>query len=73
MMRLGTGEFLMLGIVILIIFSASRMGQLGNALGKFMHAFKKASKGNDLIDVTPSSRRVASDTVDGKVTERRDG
>ena len=52
-MPLGTGEILLIAFVLLVVFSASRMGTLGNALGKFVYSFKKAAKGNDLVDVTP--------------------
>lgn len=53
MFGLGTGELLVIGFVLVVIFSASRMGQLGNALGKFVYSFKKASQGQDLVDVNP--------------------
>jgi sec-independent protein translocase protein TatA len=46
----GVGEILMIVAILVIVFSASRMGQLGNALGKFVYSFKKASRGNDLVD-----------------------
>jgi len=39
-MRLGTGEIIVILFVILVVFSASRMAALGNALGKFVHSFK---------------------------------
>ncbi len=55
-MRLGLGEIVLIALVLGIIFSASRMGQLGNALGKFFYSFKQASQGKDLIDVTPQKR-----------------
>ena len=64
-MHMGLGEVIMLVVIVLIVFSASRMGTLGNALGKFVYSFKKASHGSDLIDVTPKRleepRRKASD------------
>ena len=46
----------MLVVIIFIVMSASRMGQLGNSVGKFVYSFKKAAKGDDVIDVTPSRR-----------------
>ncbi len=55
-MNIGVGELVMLAVIILIIFSASRMGSLGNSLGKFVYSFKKASKGDDFIEVKPSTR-----------------
>ncbi|HYV49252.1 MAG TPA: twin-arginine translocase TatA/TatE family subunit [Myxococcaceae bacterium] len=56
-MGLGTGEIIILAFVVVVIFSASRMGKLGNAVGKFVYSFKRASKGEDLVDVTPKSSR----------------
>jgi sec-independent protein translocase protein TatA len=56
MPRLGFGELLVIGFVLLVVFSASRMGTLGNAIGKFVHSFKKASKGEGFIDVKPQHR-----------------
>ena len=54
-MQLGTGEFIIIGFVIVVVFSASRMGSLGNAVGRFVYSFKKASRGADLIDASPRS------------------
>ncbi len=56
-MSLGTGEIVVLVFVIVVVFSASRMGALGNAIGRFVYSFKKASRGADLVDVTPRSSR----------------
>lgn len=55
-MNIGLGELVVLVIIIAIIFSASRMGALGNAVGKFVYSLKKASKGEDLIDVKPGAK-----------------
>lgn len=65
---MGTGEWLMLAIVIAIVFSASRMGQLGNAIGKFVYNFRKSSKGNDIIDVTPS-KKLERGTEEGHIVD----
>ncbi len=56
MTNIGVGELVMLAVIILIIFSASRMGALGNAIGKFVYSFKRASKGDDFIEVKPISK-----------------
>lgn len=64
MFGLGLGELLVLVFVLVVVFSASRMGQLGNAVGKFVYSFRKASKGEDFVDVKPlppSSRRGTTD------------
>ena len=70
-MHLGTGELLLLGFILVVVFSASRMGQIGNALGKFVYSFKKASKGDDMIDVTPKKNLRSDKTVDGEIVEEK--
>jgi sec-independent protein translocase protein TatA len=57
-MNVGAGEIIVVGFVLVVVFSASRMGQLGNALGKFVYSFKKASRGDDFVDVGGSRRQV---------------
>ena len=52
-MRLGFGEILVILVVVLLIFGANKIPQLGDALGKGIRNFKKASKEDDAIDVTP--------------------
>jgi sec-independent protein translocase protein TatA len=68
--KIGTGELIFLGFVLLIVFSASRMSAIGNALGKFVYSFKKASKGEGFIDVKPTLSRSKeiedAQVVDGK-------
>jgi len=55
-MPLGLGEILLIAFVLLVVFSASRMGALGNALGKLVYSFRRAAQGKDLVDVTPSKK-----------------
>jgi len=40
---------------VLLIFGANKIPQLGDALGKGIRNFKKATKDDDAIDVTPRS------------------
>lgn len=62
MFGLRIGEILMLVIIIAIVFSAARMGALGNAIGKFVYSFRRASSGHDQIDVTPHKQLKRADT-----------
>lgn len=54
----GIGEIIIIALVLVLVFSASRMGQLGNALGKFVHSFKKAARGEDFVDAARASTRL---------------
>lgn len=55
-MSIGPGELIMLVLILLIVFSASQMSTLGNAVGRFVHSFKRASQGEGFVDVTPTPR-----------------
>lgn len=47
MFNIGTGELLILLLIVLVIFGANRLPQLGSALGKGIQNFRKAMKGED--------------------------
>lgn len=44
-MRLGFGEILVILVIALLVFGPSKLPQLGDALGKGIRNFKKASEG----------------------------
>lgn len=52
-MRMGMGEILVILVVVLLIFGANKIPQLGDALGRGIRNFKKAKDEDDAIDVTP--------------------
>jgi sec-independent protein translocase protein TatA len=60
-MNLGFGELLLIFIVILLIFGASKLPQLGDALGKGIKNFKRSVSGDDEIDVTPKKESLPQD------------
>lgn len=49
---LGTGELIIVLVVVVMVFGASKIPQLGEAIGKGIKNFKKATQ-DDAIDVTP--------------------
>ena len=49
----GPIELVLLIVIVLIVFGAGKLPQIGDALGKGIRNFKKASSGKDEIDVTP--------------------
>jgi sec-independent protein translocase protein TatA len=57
-MNLGMGELILIFLVILLIFGASKLPQLGDALGKGIKNFKKSVTGNDEIDVSPKKEGI---------------
>jgi sec-independent protein translocase protein TatA len=53
MFGLGTQELLIILIIIVVIFGATRLPQLGSGIGQAIKNFKKSVREADEIDVTP--------------------
>jgi sec-independent protein translocase protein TatA len=61
MPHLGMGELIIILLIVLVVFGASRLPQLGEGIGKAIAGLKRGLKADDDIDVTPSdTKRVAS-------------
>ena len=54
MFGLGTTELIIILVLVLIIFGAGKLPEIGNALGKGIRNFKKGVSQPDEIDVTPN-------------------
>jgi len=53
MFGLGTTELVIILVLVLVIFGAGKLPEIGGALGKGLRSFKKATQEPDEIDVTP--------------------
>jgi sec-independent protein translocase protein TatA len=60
MFGLGMGEMLVILVIVLIIFGAGRLPELGEGLGKGIRNFRKATSEPDSIDVTPPNPDASS-------------
>ena len=58
-MGLRLPEVLIILVVLVLVFGANKIPQLGDALGKGIRNFKKASSEDDAIDVTPKDESQA--------------
>gem|GEM_PF-311624 len=68
MPRVGFGELLVIGFVLLVVLSASRMAALGNAVGKFVYSFRKAARGEGFVDAH-ARKLPPAHPVDGESSE----
>lgn len=50
---MGMGELIIVLIVVLLVFGANKIPQLGDGLGKAVRNFKKGMNEDPAIDVTP--------------------
>ena len=58
-MGLGFGELVILLIIVLLVFGAGKLPQIGDALGKSIKNFKRAAGGKDEIEVAPPKKEIA--------------
>jgi sec-independent protein translocase protein TatA len=60
-MPLGTGEIILIALVILVIFGSTKLPQLGDGLGRAIKNFKRAVGGQNEIDVSPKAKTLKDD------------
>ena len=53
MFGLGMQELIIILIIVIVIFGATRLPQIGKGVGEAIRNFKKATNEPDEIDVTP--------------------
>lgn len=60
MPNLGMGELVVILLIVLLVFGASRLPQIGEGLGKAIRGLKRGLNTDDDIEVTSKDKRVAS-------------
>jgi sec-independent protein translocase protein TatA len=66
-MGLRLPELLIILVVLLLVFGANKIPQLGDALGKGIRNFKKSSsEADDTVDVTPKDQAQLSENAKAK-------
>lgn len=65
------GELVIILLIVLLVFGAGKLPQIGDALGRSIRNFKRATEGNE-IDVTPRRDEIAEGGAQQKAssTER---
>ena len=53
MFGLGVGELLVILVIVMIIFGAGKLPEIGEGLGRGIRNFRKSVKAPDEIDITP--------------------
>ncbi len=53
MFGLGITELIVILIIVVLIFGANRLPEIGAGMGKAIRGFKESLSGKDAIDVTP--------------------
>ena len=55
MFGMGIGELLVILVIVLIIFGAGKLPEIGEGLGRGIRNFRKQMKAPDEIDITPKA------------------
>ena len=61
MFGIGTQELLVIFILIIVIFGAKRLPEIGKGLGRAIRDFRQAASEPDEIDITDKGRKNDSD------------
>ena len=79
--NLGMGELIVILLIVLLVFGASRLPQIGEGLGKAIRGLKRGLNSDDDIEVTSKEKRVSSkssaeevakdEVADAEVVERK--
>ncbi len=68
MFGLGVTELIIILVIILIMFGAGKLPEIGEGLGRGIKNFRRATRQPDEIDVTPASESEQGDGDDGEVS-----
>ncbi len=68
---IGMGELLIILVIVLVVFGAGKLAQVGDALGKGIANFRKASK-EGLEENSPSSQKADEKEVSPIKTAKED-
>jgi sec-independent protein translocase protein TatA len=57
MFGLGTQELMIILVIIIVLFGATRLPQIGSGIGQAIRNFKKSVRESEEIDVTPEKEK----------------
>lgn len=55
---IGFSELIVILLIVVVVFGAGKLPQVGDALGKSVKNFKRALSGHDEIEVGPKSKEI---------------
>ena len=69
MPNLGFGELVIVFLIVMLIFGAGRLPQIGEGLGKAIRNLKRGLNTDDDIDVTPADKQVPPKQPESRVED----
>ena len=70
--NMGLGEWLVVLVIVLLIFGAGKLPQIGDALGKSIRNFKSSVSGQNQLEVSKKKEiSVKQDVEEAELTEKK--
>jgi len=66
MFGIGMTELLVILAIVLVIFGANKLPEIGSGMGKAIGNFKKSVKESNEIDVTPEKKKIEGEDGEKK-------
>jgi len=63
MFGFGMPEMIIILVIVMVVFGAGKLPEIGGALGKSIKNFKRATEGKDEIDISPKAEDKAKKDV----------
>lgn len=67
--QLGMGELVIILLIVVVVFGAGKLPQIGDAMGRSVKNFKKAFNSTDEIEVTPKKELADAKPTDASAVE----
>ena len=61
---MGFGELMLVLVIVVVVFGAQKLPQLGDGLGKAIKNFKRAVNAQNEIDVSPTAKNSPKSELD---------
>jgi sec-independent protein translocase protein TatA len=68
----GMGELIVILLIVLVVFGANKLPGIGDALGRSIKNFKRASAGEDELEVTKGKAELAAGTSQKQIESSGD-
>ncbi|MFC2010861.1 twin-arginine translocase TatA/TatE family subunit [Chloroflexota bacterium] len=65
--RMGPWEIVLILVIILIVFGVGKLPQVGGAIGKGFHAFRKGQSGEEDVEESPKPKRKSAHKKAAKI------
>ncbi len=62
----GTQDIILIAIIVIVLFGATRLPQIGSGIGQAIRNFKKSVREGEEIDVTPPKKETKKEEIDKK-------